>query len=66
VSDRFRSQAQDITPGVRHAIADRQTADPLGEGVYSLVKKRAAEEGRSLSAALRELLAQYAAGDRVA
>jgi hypothetical protein len=34
--------------------------------IYALAKKRAEEEGRSLSTVLRELLAHYAAGDRVA
>jgi hypothetical protein len=34
--------------------------------VYALAKQRASEEGRSLSAVLRELLAQYAADERVA
>jgi hypothetical protein len=35
-------------------------------GVYELAKRRAAAEGRTLSTVLRELLAAYAAGDRVA
>ncbi len=35
-------------------------------GVYELAKTRAAAEGRTLSTVLRELLAAYAAGDRVA
>ena len=34
--------------------------------VYVVAKRRAHSEGRTLSAVLRELLAQYAAGDRVA
>jgi hypothetical protein len=36
------------------------------QGVYELAKKRASAEGRTLSTVLRELLAAYAAGDRVA
>jgi hypothetical protein len=34
--------------------------------IYALARKRATSEGRSLSAVLRELIAQYASGDRVA
>ena len=34
--------------------------------IYVLAKKRAKQEGRSLSAVLRELVAGYATGDRVA
>jgi hypothetical protein len=34
--------------------------------VYTLAKERAAAEPRTLSTVLRELLAEYAAGDRVA
>jgi len=50
--------------------------EPVGESprvavrvptdVCETAKKRARSEGRTLSAVLRELLAQYAAGDRVA
>jgi predicted DNA binding CopG/RHH family protein len=50
--------------------------DPVGESprvavrvpshVYEVAKRRATSEGRTLSNVLRELLAQYAAGDRVA
>lgn len=34
--------------------------------VYALAKQRAGAEGRSLSTVLRELIAQYAQGERIA
>lgn len=43
-----------------------QVAVRVPKDVYALAKRRAKAEGRTLSGVLRELIAQYAGGDRVA
>jgi len=68
--DLSKARRVDLRPG-RPARGDTGGESPrvavrVPREVYELAKSRAAAEGRTLSTVLRELLAEYAAGDRVA
>jgi predicted DNA binding CopG/RHH family protein len=67
--DLSKSRRVDLRPG-RPSKGDTSGESPrvavrVPRAVYELAKRRAAAEGRTLSTVLRELLAAYAAGDRV-
>ncbi len=68
--DLSKARRVDLRPGRpsrgQPAGESPRVAVRVPQGVYELAKKRANAEGRTLSTVLRELLAQYAAGDRVA
>lgn len=68
--DLSKARRIDLRPGrpLKGAPAGEspRVAVRVPRDIYALAKKRADEEGRSLSTVLRELIAHYAAGDRMA
>jgi hypothetical protein len=67
--DLSKARRVDLRPGRPRGDTGGESprvAVRVPRGDYELAKSRAAAEGRTLSAVLRELLAAYAARDRVA